>query len=150
MDWDETYEGRFSKMDSFDAIELLEKLFKYGNLANSIREYAREEFNEIEYNREHSLNDDQDKSDFKGKLNSTPFQIRLLYELGFFDLPKVQSLEPGNLVKLVMELLNRRNERDIRGNINGFKPESEEDITKYTAASIGTGKRVTKFLNNLE
>lgn len=82
-DWDELKDyavpGRFDNIDKTDVLQLLEKIFEHGDLAKVIKQEARDEFYEIQYEEEES------KRKLKKESLGNPVKIKILESLGFYS-----------------------------------------------------------------
>lgn len=79
---------------------------------------------------------------------SCSVQISMLNQMGVLDLPIFQNKSQTQKERILSKLLNR-GIRDIRGNLNSLNPNSNEDLTKYTAGSEGTQAKARDILNQL-
>lgn len=68
--------------------------------------------------------------------------------MGVLDLSIFQNKSQAQKERILSKLLNR-SIRDIRGNLNSLNPNSNEDLTKYTAGSEGTQAKARDILNQL-
>lgn len=84
----------------------------------------------------------------KTALTSCSVQVSMLNQMGVLDLPIFQNKSQAQKERILSKLLNR-GIRDIRGNINSLNPNSNEDLTKYTAGSEGTQAKARDILNQL-
>lgn len=79
---------------------------------------------------------------------SCSIQVSMLNQMGVLDLPIFQNKNQAQKERILSKLLNR-GIRDIRGNLNSLNPNSNEDLTKYTAGSEGTQAKARDILNQL-
>lgn len=91
---------------------------------------------------------DEVESPNKKALTSCSVQISMLNQMGVLDLPIFQNKSQAQKERILSKLLNR-SIRDIRGNLNSLNPNSNEDLTKYTAGSEGTQAKARDILNQL-
>lgn len=84
----------------------------------------------------------------KTALTSCSVQVSMLNQMGVLDLPIFQNKNQAQKERILSKLLNR-GIRDIRGNLNSLNPNSNEDLTKYTAGSEGTQAKARDILNQL-
>ncbi len=83
-------------------------------------------------------------------IKNTPasIQISILKLLGFFELEIFKNKSNTQIENIISKLLNR-DTRTIRGNISALNPNSNEDITKYTAGNEGTIAKARDIINSL-
>lgn len=91
---------------------------------------------------------DEVESPNKKALISCSVQISMLDQMGVLDLPIFQNKSQAQKERILSKLLNR-GIRDIRGNLNSLNPNSNEDLTKYTAGSEGTQAKARDILDQL-
>ncbi len=89
-----------------------------------------------------TTNSDEEKK----QINTLPYKIALLNEIGFFEMPLIKNLTK-NKQREILKKLTGGTDRQLKGNISVLNPKSQDDRIRYT--SFAYEEDVKKFLSTL-